>query len=104
MIPGGQQLSIIFQAQKFTGTFYAETIRAAFTPKQAAELGRSRKMPLRADWEKVKDIIMLKAVQRKFELHAALRALLLATGEEELVENASGGLLLGLRSRWKRTE
>ena len=31
---------------------------------------------------------MLAAVQRKFETHEALRAILLATGDEEIVENA----------------
>jgi ribA/ribD-fused uncharacterized protein len=77
-----------FQAQKFAGTPYAERIQRAVTPKQAAELGRSRSVPLRADWESVKDGIMLAAVQCKFETHEALRALLLATGDEEIVENA----------------
>jgi ribA/ribD-fused uncharacterized protein len=77
-----------FQAQKFAGTSYAERIQRAATPKQAAELGRSRSVPLRADWETVKDEIMLAAVQRKFETHEALQAILLATGDEEIVENA----------------
>jgi N-glycosidase YbiA len=77
-----------FQAQKFAGMPYAERIQRAATPRQAAQLGRSRSVPLRADWEEVKDNIMLAAVQRKFETHEALRALLLATGDEEIVENA----------------
>ena len=77
-----------FQAQKVAGTPSAERIQRAATPKQAAELGRSRSVPLRADWEAVKDGIMLAAVQCKFETHEALRALLLATGDEEIVENA----------------
>jgi ribA/ribD-fused uncharacterized protein len=77
-----------FQAQKFAGTPYVEQIRLASTPKEAAEMGRDRNRPLRPDWEKVKDEIMLRAVQRKFEIHAELREILLATGEEELVENA----------------
>ncbi len=83
-----------FQAQKFAGTAntatadYVERIHRAATPKQAAELGRSRSVPLRADWEQVKDDIMLAAVQRKFETHEAIRTILLATGDEEIVENA----------------
>ncbi|HEU4784340.1 MAG TPA: NADAR family protein [Ktedonobacterales bacterium] len=80
-----------FQAQKFEGmghTEYVERIHRAATPKQAAELGRSRSVPLRADWEQVKDAIMLAAVRRKFETHEAIRAILLATGDEEIVENA----------------
>lgn len=77
-----------FQAQKFAGTPYAGRIQGAATPKQAAQLGRSRSVPLRADWEQVKDGIMLAAVQRKFETHETLRALLLATDDEEIVESS----------------
>jgi ribA/ribD-fused uncharacterized protein len=84
-----------FQAQKFSGTPYADKIRAVSTPRQAAELGRSRRVPLRADWEEVKDAVMLKAVQRKFETHPELRTLLLSTGEEEIVENAPGDYYWG---------
>ena len=87
-----------FQAQKFAGTPYANKIRIAFTPKQAADLGRSRQHPLRPDWEQVKDEIMLKAVRRKFELHAQLRKLLLATGTEELIENAPSDYYWGCGS------
>ena len=43
--------------------------------------------------EEVKDELMRRAVLRKFELHHGIRALLLSTGEEELVENA-------LRTTW----
>lgn len=77
-----------FQAQKFAGTPFAEQVRVATSPKQAADLGRNRTWPLRADWETVKDAIMFKAVLRKFETHEALRKLLLDTGDEEIVENA----------------
>lgn len=87
-----------FQAQKFAGTPYANKIRTAFTPKQAADLGRSRQHPLRPDWEQVKDEIMLKAVRRKFELHTQLRKLLLATGAEELIENAPSDYYWGCGS------
>jgi N-glycosidase YbiA len=70
-------------------------IREASSPKQAADMGLSRKMPLRADWEHMKDEVMLKAVQRKFELHPEIRKILLSTGEEELVENAPGDYYWG---------
>lgn len=50
-----------FQAQKFAGTPYESKIRKAVSPMKAAELGRSRKMKLRPDWEKVKDNIMYDA-------------------------------------------
>jgi N-glycosidase YbiA len=77
-----------FQAQKFPDTEQARLIQRARTPGQAKELGRSRDVPLRSDWEQVKDEIMRKAVLRKFETHADARAVLLSTGDEELIENA----------------
>lgn len=84
-----------FQAQKFAGTPYAEQIRRAATPKLAASLGRDRSQPLRPDWETVKDGTMRRAVLRKFEAHADIRAILLDTGTEELVENAPGDYYWG---------
>ena len=47
-----------FQAQKFAGTEHEEAIRLAKSPMIAARMGRSRKRPLRPDWEEVKDDIM----------------------------------------------
>jgi N-glycosidase YbiA len=84
-----------FQAQKFVGTPHAEEIRQARTPKQAAEMGRERHRPLRPDWEAVKDDVMRRAVRRKFETHAGIRAVLLGTGDEELVEATSGDYYWG---------
>ena len=77
-----------FQAQKFPKTAHCDQIRQAKTPKDAAQMGRDRSRPLRKDWEKVKDDIMRKAVLRKFETHAEIREILLATGDEEIVENS----------------
>jgi ribA/ribD-fused uncharacterized protein len=77
-----------FQAQKFEDAAYRERIRNSDSAKQAAELGRSRAMPLRADWEAIKEEVMYRAVRAKFQTHAALKALLLSTGSEEIVENA----------------
>jgi N-glycosidase YbiA len=84
-----------FQAQKFEDAAYRDRIRTAPTPKLAAELGRSRTMPLRDDWEHIKDDVMYRAVLRKFQTHAQLRDLLLGTGDEELVENAPGDYYWG---------
>ncbi|MBD2039857.1 NADAR family protein [Microcoleus sp. FACHB-672] len=77
-----------FQAQKFVGTPHADEIRQVKAPKDAAKMGRERKRPLRPDWEDVKDDIMRKAVLKKFETHAGIREILLATGDEEIVENS----------------
>jgi ribA/ribD-fused uncharacterized protein len=84
-----------FQAQKFNDAEYREKIRLAPDPKTAANLGRSRKVPLREDWETIKDDVMRKAVKMKFTTHPELRELLLGTGTEKLVENAPGDYYWG---------
>ncbi len=77
-----------FQAQKFVGTPYFEQVRQAPTPKDAANLGRDRSLPLRPDWDNVKDAVMWRAVLCKFQTHAKIREILLATNSALLVENA----------------
>ena len=78
-----------FQAQKFPAQdAYQEQIRRARSPKDAKALGRSRKVPLRPDWEDVKDEVVRRALQAKFLAHPELAALLLETGERALMENA----------------
>ena len=78
-----------FQAQKFTDARYKERIRRTEKPMEAANLGRSRKVPLRKDWESVKVEVMRKAVRAKFTQHRELKELLLSTGEAKLVEHTS---------------
>ncbi|WP_370318380.1 NADAR family protein [Oricola sp.] len=77
-----------FQAQKFHDAAYRERIRLSNKPKDAKALGMTRAIPLRPDWEEVKDGIMLEAVTVKFETHAELAELLLSTGDRQIVENA----------------
>jgi len=77
-----------FQAQKFTDSELAEKIRLADSPKQAKQLGQTRTIPLRPDWEQVKDDIMREAVLAKFSTHETLKKQLVATGDEQLIENA----------------
>lgn len=84
-----------FQAQKFNDSEYKERIRESQTAKQAAELGRSRKVPIRSDWETVKDGLMEEAVLKKFQTHESLKEILLSTGDEDIVENAPGDYYWG---------
>ena len=77
-----------FQAQKFVGTPHLEKVRQTKTPKDAANMGLDRSLPLRPDWNQVKDDVMRKAVLQKFKTHADIREILLATGDEVLVENS----------------
>lgn len=80
-----------FQAQKFVALQdrgWFDKIHGARTPKEAAKMGRSRKHPLREDWNEVKDEIMHRAVLCKFQTHEEIREILLGTGDELIVENA----------------
>lgn len=77
-----------FQAQKFAGSEHEEAIRRAASPMVAARMGRSRARPLRADWEEVKDRIMLEVVRAKLAQHEEVRELLLATGDRLLIESS----------------
>ncbi|MEM7302034.1 MAG: NADAR family protein [Pseudomonadota bacterium] len=77
-----------FQAMKFHDSGYQEKIRLSNKPRDAKALGMTRKLPLRDDWESVKDTIMLEAVRKKFQTHEVPRNLLLGTGEAMIVENA----------------
>lgn len=78
-----------FQAQKFASATYRERIRAARSPMIAARLGRSRKEPIRPDWEVVKVAVMRKAVVAKFTQHEEIRRILLGTGDALLVEHTA---------------
>ncbi|MCA2011753.1 NADAR family protein [Cereibacter sphaeroides] len=84
-----------FQAQKFSDAAYRQKIRRASTPKQAKGLGMTRDLPLRADWEEVKDALMLQALRVKFATHPVPRTLLLETGTRMIVENAPGDFYWG---------
>jgi N-glycosidase YbiA len=76
-----------FQAQKFAGTPHEEELRLAKSPMVVARMGRARSRPLRADWERVKDDVMLEALRAKFSQHPGLKSRLLATGQAPLVEH-----------------
>lgn len=85
-----------YQAAKFTGDpAWAEAIRLVSRPYDAWRMGRSPDHPRRADWDAVKDEVMLQAVRAKFTQHAELRELLLATGDETLVEHSKSDAYWG---------
>jgi hypothetical protein len=77
-----------YQAQKFTDAALRQAIRKAEKPPIAKSLADKNKAAIRPDWDQVKDDVMDRAVRRKFELHPELKAMLLATGAEELIESA----------------
>ena len=77
-----------YQAQKFTDAELQAKIRGAEKPAMTKAFADSHRDSMRPDWDTVKDEVMYRAVRRKFELHASLRELLLATGDEDILEDA----------------
>ncbi len=78
-----------FQAKKFVDAEHQDAIRAAKSAMIAARMGRSRKRPLRPDWEAVKIQVMREAVFAKFSQNEELKTLLLGTGDAELIEHTT---------------
>ena len=77
-----------FQAMKYKDDkTYFDKICNTSSPSEAAALGRSRNKPIRKDWEKVKDGIMLKALRAKFTQNEILKKLLVSTSDAILVEH-----------------
>lgn len=74
-----------FQAQKYVGTDRYMEIAEAATPRIAADLGRDRSLPLRPDWEEIKDEMMLTALRAKAHQHPEIRNLLLSTGSHTTI-------------------
>lgn len=75
-----------YQAQKFNDKEIQKRIRLAKTPKEASKIGRDRNLPLRTDWEEVKEKIMYNAVLLKFKSHPDIALKLINTGDECIVE------------------
>jgi N-glycosidase YbiA len=76
-----------YQAQKFAGLKREEEIRLARSPMEAARMARSSHYFVRADWDMLKDQVMLHAVRAKFQQHRRLADRLLATGDVLLVQH-----------------
>ena len=83
-----QNSEAAFQAQKVTDEDYRLKF-ANLNPSEAKKLGRH--VPLRSDWEEIKDNIMFEIVLAKFASNSELQEKLLETGCEELVEGNTWG-------------
>lgn len=80
---------IYFQSKKFEGTEHEEIIRNMDNSLEASKYGRRRDLPIRPDWDQVKDDIMRKAVYAKFSQNKILKEILLSTGSQEIVEETT---------------
>lgn len=84
-----------FQAQKFENKAYQERIRKAPSPMKAAELGRSRKVKIKRNWDRMKDNVMFDAVLAKFSQHNSLTDLLISTADALLIEHTENDAYWG---------
>lgn len=75
-----------YQAQKTQVADEYDAIWKAETPRIARNLGQA--VSMRIDWDVIKVDVMYECVLAKFLQHKNIRDQLLATGEEELIENS----------------
>lgn len=78
-----------YQAKKFAGTEYEEKVRLLKTPREAADMGRDINLPLRKDWNEVKNDVMIEAVYAKFTQYPHLKDILFKSGDAQLIEHTS---------------
>ena len=107
-----------YQSQKAANKKDREIIRLAATPGKAKRLGRN--VEIIDVWEETKDLVMTTGLKAKFDGNPGLRNLLLATGDQTLIEgnywndkywgkclktneggNKLGRLLMNLRTFYK---
>lgn len=77
-----------YQASKTKNKEYAEKIRLAPNPKEAARLGRSSDCPMDPMWEDIKYVIMWNIVEKKFAQHPDIAQKLKETGDAILIEDS----------------
>jgi hypothetical protein len=87
-----------FQANKFPIGPHFHRIRETRSPMQAARMGRDRRVTPCPDWAIIKDDVMRRAVQAKFEQNLAIQRVLLSTNDQPLVEKTTDDYYWGCGS------
>ncbi len=77
-----------YQAQKFADGIIQQEILSAKSADTAKRIAHNFKEHVYDNWDNIKNEVMFKAVLKKFETHEDLSRLLVATGDNELVENS----------------
>ena len=90
-----QTVEHYYQAQKYAGTDVEHRIRGADTPLKARKIGQDRSLAVRSDWDAGKEAVMRQAVSAKFLQNRRLSAMLVATGDVELVHESGSDLFWG---------
>lgn len=73
-----------FQAMKYSAEFRRDEVRCAATPGEAKKMGRHAALP--ANWDALKNEIMLRGLNAKFQPGTGLSELLDTTGDATLCE------------------
>ena len=94
-----EQLFMYMKALVFKDKEIAEKILQSSTPKEAKKLGRKVRGFDEAEWNKIRDDIMVYALRCKFKV-PELRRLLLNTGEKILVEGSPFDRVWGVGIRY----
>lgn len=76
-----------YQSKKFLHMENQRLVIDCESPRMAADTGRRPDLPLREDWESIKDEVMFKALQLKFGSYEELKILLLSTGDQLIQED-----------------
>lgn len=77
-----------YQAMKFHDPNVRDMICNCSGPGACAKMGRDRSLPLRLDWNLVKDAVMRHVILAKFTQHTHLRDGLLSTGDAIIIEDS----------------
>jgi ribA/ribD-fused uncharacterized protein len=78
-----------YQGMKFLDTGKQGQIRNAPTPQKARALGRKRDKSFRKDWQRLREVIMTRAVYTRCKTYPLLATALLDTGERRIIENSN---------------
>ncbi len=76
-----------FQAMKFLDPKLQNRVREINSPMEAAKFGRDRALPLRPDWEQVKDDVMRTAIIAKVTQNQEVFDILFYTDDAILIEH-----------------
>ena len=89
IVMGGKRYKTVehyYQAMKFTEDLgWQEAIRVAGDAKKAKQLGKSKDHKIRADWDSVREAVMLDGLRAKFQQNRGLLDLLKSTGSRPIV-------------------
>lgn len=78
-----------YQAMKFpSDETVQEQVRNCNGPGLAADMGRDRSLPMRKDWDEVKDDVMRTVIRAKFTQREDLKELLQSTESEHIIEDS----------------